>query len=267
MGRKKSVAASFLPALLVGLALVWSLCCVSGCYSGQFADPNDPTSAGLMQPDVINNDLKDASDTINDRVAKGYITVDEGRKILSDYAKHLLGKVKVEETPVAEAWKYGQAFITAKEWHHAIAMLKVALKNPPNEDRWVNDTLRLAHCEAEIGHVDKAINLTKSTFRATPKWKWPILYATYLEIVPAALKHSTGKDLVLAQLVEEAIHQHELAWGDPSKKKYQAWLQYRDFQIRNAWGYIATIYKKAGQTKLAQQALAEAEKQPPSFRV
>lgn len=227
---------------------------VSGCHSGTFKDPNDPGQAGIMQPDVIDRDLKNASDTINERVAMGYITDAQGQQVLSEYAKSLLGQVKVEETPVSEAWKYAQAFITAKDWNQAIAMLKVALTNPPNEDRWVNDTLRLAHCEAEIGNVDQAILLTKSTFRASPDWKWPILYATYLEIVPAGLRHSKGKDLELARLVELAIHQHELAWGDPKQARFQDWLEYRHFQIRSAWQYIAGIYRTAGETKLAAQA-------------
>lgn len=239
----------------------------TGCQSGTYKDPNDPGVAGIMQPDVIDRDLKNASDTINERVALGYLSVNQGRQILSDYARQLLGRVKVEETPVSEAWKYGQAFITAKDWNQAIAMLKVALQNPPNEDRWVNDTLRLAHCEAEIGNVKEAIQLTKSTFRASPDWKWPILYATYLEIVPAALKHSQGKDLELARLVESAIHQHELAWGDPKQPRYQDWLEYRQFQIRNAWGYIAQIYRKAGETKLAAQAEKLAKSQAPTFGV
>lgn len=247
-------------------------CCLllfgaAGCQSPLIKDPNDPGQAGILQPDVLLSNLQSASDAINAHVASGDISVEKGREMLRAYADRLLAKVSVAETAPGEAWKYAEVLITAQKWEDARDMLKLALKQPPDEDRWVNDTLRLAHCDAELGDVSKAVALTKSTFRASPEWKWPILYATYLEIVPAALKHSHHRELELASLVEAAIHQHELATGDPSQERFKDWMAYRHVQIVKAWEFIASIYRSAGQQELARQALENARKQPTTVGV
>lgn len=247
---------------LSGLLLV-ILVSLAGCKSAILRDPNDPNSVGVNQANVLEQDLKNASDSINVHVRKNLMSSKEGQIELQKYAGKLLDSVHQLVVFPNTAWKDADVMITAKRWADAASVLKIALAHPASEDRWVNDTLRLAHCDASLGKIPQAIALTKSTFKATPKWKWPVLYATYLQIVPAALAHSHGDQLELAQLVKGAIHQHELAWGTMSKPKYVGWLEARQIQIDRAWAYVIKIYLSIGRKDLARQAIKQQSQSVP----
>jgi len=242
-------------------SLVLVVAMVCGCQSGQFLDPNNPISSVGHQGHILDKDLKAASESINERLSIGAISSQQGADELTKYARKLLDSDKDPRIARSEAWEYADVLITAQRWAEADRVLRVALQNPTGEGRKVNDTLRLAHCEAELGDVESAIAITRSSFGATPHWKWPILYATYLEIVPAALAHSKGKELELADLVKDAIHQHERALGDINNKSEKMWVVTRRIQIDRAYHYMEQIYGSIDRPDLVKQTIAASKQQ------
>lgn len=215
-----------------------------GCHSGLIPDPNDLNADGLIQPDNLRKMMKASSSGIYDRVGRGEISDARAHALLSEFADDLLTKVKIEHIPVNKAWEYGEVFMTAHRWKEAEAALTVAVKNAPNQDRRVNDSLRLAQVMCQLNKVKDAVPLARTTFSAPPQDKAPILPAILFEIAPVA--QGKGRDGDVAKLVEDAIDQEREVVVDPKLVTGQSFLQARPFLIRKAYELAQSLYAKAG---------------------
>jgi tetratricopeptide (TPR) repeat protein len=240
-------------AILTGL---FFSVCLAGCRPEPIPNPNDPAQVELMRAEVILRNLRYASDTANMRVQRGEITEEEAKRLVSEYARKLTDAVELERIPAEEAWQYGEAFRAARNWTAARAALEVAVQHAPNEDRRINDTLRLAHVLAELGEERQAIETARTAFDAGPHDSAPILPATLLEIVPAA--EGKGIDAELARLLEDAIALHEDTMVDPESEAGKLFLFARPHHIASAWTKVIELYQAAGEDELAKQAVERA---------
>lgn len=230
---------------------------VAGCKPPP--DPNDPAAIGVMDPEVLTRNLKSASAVVNERVAKKEITDEQGKQILSKYADELTASIDTSKIIPQAAWKYGEAFRLARKWDEARKLLEAAVehaKKTKNEDRRVNDLLRLAHVEASSGNIDRAIELTRETFDAPPAAKAPILYGVLYEIVPAS--EGKKKDEELAKLIEEAIGQHNQVIVNPQSEAGVAFLSAKGYHESKAWQKVLQLYRAAGKEEMAKKALERA---------
>ena len=235
---------------LLGLLL---LVLASGCQVVEPPpDPNDPSKVGVLQPEVLRQNLRAASDATNARIAKGEFSEAQGQELLQQYAAKEIGTIDLDHIPVDKAWEYAEVFLAAKEWQLARAALMVALRDPLSEDRRVNDTLRLATAEAHLGDVPRAIELARSAFDTPDTQAAPILMACLYEIEPAAKGH--GHDPALAKLLEDAITQHQRVRVNRRSNAGRAFLQARPHHIRRAWAEIVKLYEGVGDKKAADLA-------------
>ena len=226
---------------------------LSGCHFTTFPDPNDPNAAGLKQPEVLRRQLKGASDALLTREIGGEITDARYHELLSAYAEELLKDTDIEEMEPGKAWEYGEVFRTAGRWKETEALFRIAAKVSPNEDRRVNDRLRLAEALAHLGRVPEAIAQVRETFSAPPGAKAPILYGVLLELVPAG--RGKGKDVELARLLEDAIRQSELVEVDRSTAAGRAFYQALPFHQRDARELAARLYLSAGRSADVERVL------------
>lgn len=238
-------------AFALGLCLVL----VSGCGSKPPPDPNDPAKVGILQPEVLQRNLHWASDMVNERVANGEISEGEAKQYLTKYADGLVDKIDFKLMQPEKAWAYAEVFRTAKRWELAKRSLEIAVehaKKTGNEDRRVNDSLRLAQAMAELGERKEAIVLARSVFDAPDQDKAPILLAVIYEIAPALQGH--GLDVEVAKLIEDAIEQHTLVVIDPESEAGKAFLTAKWFHIRMAWERVMGLYQAAGRDDLMEEA-------------
>jgi tetratricopeptide (TPR) repeat protein len=216
-------------------------------------DPNDPEDVGLVDAQVLGRSLKYASDFINSRRARREISDAQGQQLLSNYAAQLVDHVDTAAIQPADAYLYGDLFRTARRWDVAEQIYEKAVEwanHRKSEDRRVNDTLRLAQAKAQLGKLDEALKLARSTFDAAPKDKAPILMSVLYEVVPAAT--GKGRDLELARLLEAAIDQHYQVQVDPQTEAGGLFLTSRSFHIGRAWQTARALYRSAGREDLAQ---------------
>jgi predicted negative regulator of RcsB-dependent stress response len=231
--------------------------CAFGCQSGTLPDPNDPNDVSVVQPDVLRSSLKGASDALLERMAKGELDRSEFERYMAEYANKLLESTNIQAIPPERAWEYGEVFRTAKRWPEAEKVLRLAVKSAKNEDRRVNDTLRLAHVLAQEGQVAEAVKLARTTFDTPPQEKAPILTAVLLEIVPAG--RGKGSDLELAKLLEDAIPQAEQTLVDNKTESGEAFIFARPHHIHNARRTVVELYEDAGRSDLAERAMQREE--------
>jgi hypothetical protein len=230
-------------------------------------DPNDVKTAGLLAPDVIRSQLKGTSDMLMQRVRQGELTDAEFQTLIAKKAQELIKDLPMDRIEPARAWEYGDVFRTAQQWKEAKTVLLVAVDHAiktKNEDRRVNDLLRLAHAEAKLGEVPLAITTARRTLNAPPAGSAPILPAVLLEIVPAA--RGKGHDVELAELLESAIKKHMDTVVDPETEPGQMFLVARPHHVRNAWRLVIELYAKAGKDEDARQALARSEEMLDTIR-
>jgi hypothetical protein len=237
-----------LAALVGGIAL-------AGCGAKSPPDPNDADLVGILQPEVLQRNLRWASDMVNDRVAKQEIDEEEGKKLLAKYAGQLVEKVDFDQMRDAQAWQYGDIFRTARRWDLAEKALERAVAHAEkrkNQDRFVNDTLRLAQCQANLNKNSEALATARSTFAVSDKDKAPILLAVLYEITPAL--RGKGVDAELARLIEDSIGQHMAVVVDPKDESGQAFLAAKSHHLRNAWQMAIDLYGAAGDAEAASAA-------------
>lgn len=228
---------------------------VAGCGRKPPPDPNDPSAVGILQPEVLQRNLKWASEMVNDRVDKGEITDKEGQTYLTKYANELTDKVDLKLMNEAQAWQYADVFRTAQRWELAKQALEVAVKHASkakNEDRRVNDSLRLAQTLAHLKQPKEAIALARSVFDVRPRDKAPILLSVAYEIVPALKDQHVDKEA--AKLLEDAIAQHEQVEVDPKSDAGKTFLAVKWHHIRKAWDQVVDLYRVAGDEAGAQAA-------------
>jgi tetratricopeptide (TPR) repeat protein len=250
MTRPLKAAARFSLALLLGG--------LYGCQAPSIPDPNDPSIPGPKQSKVLQNSLVWASDAANERVIKGQISQQQAKELVSSYALGLTKDINLKTIPKDEAYLFGNIFLTACQWEKAKEVLEVAVKNATNEDRRVNDSLRLAEAYAQLGQVQKAIEVAKSTFSTDRNDKAPILPAVLYKIVPAG--QGKGSDEQLADLLKASIYEHEQNVVNPSTEAGKMFLLARPAHVRRAWSMVVTLYNNANRPDLAQKAEAEARK-------
>ena len=228
---------------------------VVGCQTGTLPSPNDPNDVGLLSGENIQDQLRSISDSLALHRDRGEITEATYEDLMAESAKKLLTGFKPEKIDATRAWKYGYAQITARDWPAAKSTLEIAIqaaKLAHNEDRRVNDCLKLARVYAEMGQVDEAIKTVRSVFNAGPEDSAPILFATLYDIVPVARgKH---KDVELAKLLEETIAIDLKVRVDPNLREGRKFLNSRPHHLRNAWRAISSLYTDANRPDLAAQA-------------
>lgn len=196
-------------------------------------DPNAPDEFGQRDIDVIQSEISRFYLMVRSREERGQISKKTQERYFRNFVRERANQIRIDKIPVKLAWKYGEVFRAANMWPEAKRVFEIAVKAaPPNEDRRVNDTLRLAQCEAKLGQVSKAIELAYSTFDAPPGNKPPILFAVYLEIVPAA--QGQGYDRELARLIRGAVEQSRAAIVVPSSSGGRDFLQTREYHINRA---------------------------------
>ncbi len=229
--------------------------CLGGCKFSAPPDPNDPADIGVLQIDVLRKQLQWASDNMNERVAKGEVSDKDGQRLLSQYADELLSHVKVNDYSPTDAWQYGEVFRLAKHWADAQKAYETSIAaviKSKNEDRRVNDTLRLAQVLGELNQPKEAIAKAKTVFDAKDQDAAPILPAVLYEIVPSC--QQKGADVELSKLLEEAIHAHARVVVNPKTDAGKMFLAARAFHMRKAWDKVVELLENAGKPDLAAAA-------------
>ncbi len=226
-----------------------------GCQSSTLPNPNDPADVGALSPDNLRDQLTSISDALNIHRTKREITEKEYHELLKEAADRLLIGYDSAKIDPLKAWKYGEALITAEKWSEAKIAYEIAVASARafhNEDRRVNDTLRLARVLGETGHVAEAIKTARTVFNAKPVDAAPILFGVQYEIVKAS--RGKGKDVELAHLVEDAIAITMRVEVDPNSDAGRSFINLRPRHIGQAWGTIASLYKAANLPVEAEKA-------------
>lgn len=237
----------------------------AGCRAGTFKDPNDVAQAGILTPNVIQEQLEIASDELNARKAVGEIGDRRFHALMAQIARDYIAQAKDKTVNEGNAALWGEIFITARDWPQAEAAFELARKADFAQrtrdyvalGRYDTDILRLARVKAELGKVEEAVTLTRSIFDVTPKAKAPILPAVVYEIVPAGA--GKGHDQELAELLKDAVAQHQQVLIDPNTDAGRDFLLARPHHIHRAWEMAADLYLNAGKPELAQAALDQAK--------
>jgi tetratricopeptide (TPR) repeat protein len=241
-----------------------------GCRAKAPPDPNDPAQVGIMRPEVLQNNLRWASEMINDRVARAEITEEEGEEYLRKYADELVAKINFDKAPSMHAWRYGEIFRAARRWDLAEPVLEKAVeyaRKGGNQDRRVNDSLRLAQTYAELGKPEKAIEMARSVYDAPETDKAPILYSVLYEVVPAIRNHAEKisnpqeRERILvdsARMTEAAIGQHLSVIVNPKEEAGAKFLATKWHHVRKGWEMVFELYRDAGREDLAQEAQTRA---------
>jgi short subunit dehydrogenase-like uncharacterized protein len=236
---------------VLGLALV-------GCKTGQLPDPNDPAEAGVMGPDVLQQNLKGANEALYQRLLVGEIDEKAYKQYIEQAAEDILEKSTIDRLSPSEAWKYVEVLRTAGRWRETAQLARVAVdfaKKSKNTDRWVNDSLRLAQAEAMLGNVDAAIQDVEAILGVGDTDAAPILLGVYLEVVPAA--RGKGRDAELAALTEKAIACQMRTKVNENTEPGANFIKARPTHVRRAWGLVVELLNAAGRPK---EAIAAAER-------
>ncbi|MBX3097381.1 MAG: hypothetical protein KF812_11010 [Fimbriimonadaceae bacterium] len=240
--------------LLGGIVLVLT----SGCQSGQLANPHDPASVDIVDAGAVLNAYNDARDRMIERVARREISRADAEKLLLDYVKNESSSIDVDLIPEDEAWEYGDLFRLAGDWTTANQLYAAAAnyaKANNDTDRFVNDTLRLAWTQAQLGQVDAAIETARSTFEVPPAGRAPILFSVLYEIVPAG--QGKGKDKELADLLVDASKAHMSVQVDPQSEGGKRFLASRTYHLNGARTAAIQLYQKSGHDDRARAVLDE----------
>lgn len=238
---------------------------LAGCQTGQISDPNDVSSAGEDTAVVIQSQLDNAAASLNDRKARHEIDDRQYQSLMTEIARGYVSQAKDQTITNQNAGAWGNVYVTAKEWPQAESALNAAIKAEQRPaaanylalGKLMTYKLQLARVEAETGKVHQAVALARSVFDVPPKAKAPILPAVLYQIVPAGL--GKGDDLELANLLKDAISQHENVLVDPNTDAGRDFLLARPHHIVKAWEIAALLYKSAGRLDLAQDAASQAQ--------
>lgn len=193
----------------------------------------------MVEPEVLLRNLKWTSDAANYRVARGEITDAQARDIVARAAEELTHHIDVEAVREDVAWEYAEVFRTARMWDKARVLFERAVRNPKNDDRRVNDNLRLAQVLGYLNEVDEAIKRASSVLDAPPQERAPFMPALTLEVVPAC--RGKGRDRELADLLARAIPLYKETIVDPQSVTGAAFLMAQPFHIKRAERLIAEL--------------------------
>jgi len=207
-----------------------------------------------MEPEVLRRNLKGASDAYMERVRRREINDDQFRALIARKANQLLENVKIDKVDQARARQNGEGCRTARSGGDAEQFLDLAVKNAEeakNEDRRVNDLMRLAHVQVMQGKVKEGIATARRAFNTPDEGAAPILPATLLEIAPNAV--GKGQDPEVAKLLLDAIACHERTKVDGTSEAGAAFMQAKPFHIQRAFLFAERLYRQAGMTKEVEQ--------------
>jgi len=242
------------------------LAAAAGCQSGTLPNPNDPKDVGSLSPDNIRDQLGSISDGLQAQELAGKINDKQYKELMRKAADSLLVGFNPEKIEASRAWQVGDVLITAQHWADAKAILEAAIvwaKMNHSEDRRVNDTLRLARVLAEMDQVPEALKTARTVFDVKPNDGAPILFATYLEIAPAA--RGKGHDIELADLIEDAIKIDTRVEVDGKSGPGKEFLSMRPYHVLKAWKLIEALDTAAKRPDLAARAMAKAEESSKEF--
>jgi hypothetical protein len=239
------------------LLLLMPIMGVTGCHAPPIPDPNDPTRPGPNQTQVLQEDIKEVSDAANLRAYNGEITREQAKLFVNRYEASVVANIDISKIPPQDAWIYGQVFLDAQDWKRAQRVLTIAVTHAKDQDRYVNDTIRLAHAYVELGDVKKAISLVRGTFTIRPQDKAPILPGVLFDITPHAL--GKGEDVEVAQMLEDSISQEEDVVVNPTLYSARVFLAARPGLITRAWREVLRIYALTGRQDLLAKALKSAQ--------
>ena len=242
-------------ATLIGIAVVVA---GAGCRPNQIPDPNNPKNVPSEQvAKLLRQQIQSSADDLNQRVGTGEISDQKRKDLLAKLAGKLLSEGDPAHCAPEDAWIYADLMLTEHHYSEAIPMLKKAIQyatSVNNDDRRVNDSLRLARALAETGKIGPALDLTQSVIDSKPKDPNPVLTSVLLEITPVA--QGKGHDEQLAKLLEEAIHEHLRVKVDPTSYPGKMFLAARTFHIKHAWDTIVSLLKGSGHPDQAAAAAA-----------
>ena len=230
--------------------IVLVLAMLSGCKTAVLPDPNDPADVGQLSPETVRRNLMWANAMLIEREHAGEITPYESRDFIAKRATELVGSLDITKVNPSDAWEYGEIFMTAKEWKGAKTFLEQAVKAAKNEDRRVNDSLRLAQVDARLGDYADALKLARSTFNVPERDGAPVLPAVYLEIAPVLRGH--GADAELAQLIVDAVAVHKRVIVDPALPAGQAFMIARHHHILRSLELAMELFKNANRPDKVQ---------------
>jgi hypothetical protein len=186
--------------------------------------------------------LKQATDALDVKFQKGQINDDQRMEKIREYSEELLRDVDQSQVPPNDLWQYAEILRISRRWAEAEETLLKAIKVPADEDRRIQDTLRLAQAQAHNGKYQVAIDTAISTFDAKDEDTAPILLASLYEIAPIIKGH--GVDSALADMLKGAIACHERTKVDPNTQEGKIFASVRRFHIRKAETFIEQL--KAG---------------------
>ncbi len=239
---------------LLGLLVVGSLV---GCRFGQMPNPHKPVLVGKFDGEALQKNVRAVDETLTDRLVRGEIDLETKRNLYHEYIRKQVGEIDLKAIPVDQVWRYADVYRQLEDWKTTDALYTRAVEDAKDEDRRVNDTLRLGEVKARLNDVPKGIELIRSTFTAQPGGKAPILMAVLYEFAPAAL--GQGHDLEVATLLENAIEQHLLTNVDPSTEAGALFLEARPHHLSRAWEVIVRIYRETGDEQMFRAAIERSD--------
>jgi tetratricopeptide (TPR) repeat protein len=242
------------PATSLCLLSLWLLS--EGCRPIVLPDPNDPVHNAALNGEILLRNIQDAQQILDRRVANGELSPENRDALLRKQIDKYLAEVRWNEIPDHDAWRLGDALRISGDWTRALQMYERAVGVAKTNDRFVNDSLRLARAQAKLGRTEEAIETVRTTFRAPPRDKAPILMAVLYEVAPLA--KGKGHDPQLARLIEQAIEQHMRTIVDPNTKPGEDFLRARPVHVRKAWLLAAQAYRDAGMEEDARRCLNSA---------
>ena len=236
---------------LAGLALL--AVSLVGCRFGQLPDPNKVEPSATFDGEALQKSVRAADETLTERLVRGEIDEQTKRAMLHEFIREQIGDIDLSKIPKDQVWRYGDVYRQLEDWKTTEVLYARAVDNAKDEDRRVNDTLRLAEVKARLGDVEKGIELVRSTFDVQPEGKAPILLAVLYEFTPAAL--GQGHDVEVAILLEDAMAQHLLTVVDPESEAGSRFLEARAHHISRAWEIVVRIYRGTGDENLFRGAI------------
>jgi hypothetical protein len=232
-------------------------CCLGGCRFGQLPDPNKVEPGAKLDGEALQKSVRAADETLTERLVRGEIDEQTKKSLLHDFIREQIGEIDLNEIPTDQVWRYADVYRQLEDWKTTEVLYTRAVDSAKDEDRRVNDTLRLAEVKARLGDVEKGLELVRSTFDVKPEGKAPILMAVLYEFTPAAL--GQGHDVEVAIVLEDAMSQHLLTVVDPESEAGLRFLEARPHHLSRAWEIVVRIYRGTGDENLFRGAIERSD--------
>jgi hypothetical protein len=218
--------------------LVWLGVILVGC--GQYPDPNNLEAVSPeSRAEIANKRLESAGATLQFKVEQNEISDQRRNQLIRELAEDMLKKVDPKAVPDSDQWMYAALLRVTDRWPDAESALRIAVKVAPDEDRRVNDSLKLAQAMAKNKNVTEALVIANSVMNAADADAAPILPAVLLEIVPAA--QGQGHDKEFAELLVKAIECHKRVKVDLTSDAGKSFVIASRYHIHRAQAKIEEL--------------------------